>query len=75
MKIEYDVDTLKPTSYKFNRDELQYVVDAIFEMTHRIHAGEFSEHSAETVMAWVADQLRNFDIHTIPMGISWGALK
>jgi len=51
----------------------QEEVNVVFSMTSMIHEG-FKDKSVAEVHEWVAGQLGQMGIHTIPLGMSWGSL-
>jgi hypothetical protein len=64
--------------YVFREEEMQKLIDLIFELCYV--SGEFYQdknHNAlrERHMEWVASHLRVYGFDTIPMGMSWGALR
>lgn len=55
----------------------QELVDLIFSITISIYENPWfkeKERTRDEVQNWVAIQLANFDIYTMPCGCSWGVL-
>ena len=55
----------------------QQIVDAIFLISISIYENKWfkeKERTREEVREWVAKQLANFQVYTVPCGSSWGVL-
>jgi hypothetical protein len=52
----------------------QKEVDLVFEITAMLQTPWFAEKSLEEIQEWVAKQLKEYGIETIPCGASWGVL-
>ena len=55
----------------------QEFVNVIFAITITIYESQWfkeKERTRDEVQEWVAEKLAEFDVYTIPMGMSWGAL-
>lgn len=55
----------------------QEIIDVIFSITLSIHENKWfkeKERTRDEVQEWVAKQLADFGIYTMPCGASWGIL-
>lgn len=57
-----------------DREPAQIVLDVMFEILSRCHAGEVPK-DREDMMEWARDQLRKAGVDVQPMGLSHAVLK